>query len=783
MTNNQEYLNNLTKQFEILLSKQEHFAKELMILHKEIERLKKEGIPKQTANIQDAIKQPKTDQDSSTTQPIQEIAKETPKVHNPEPIEPVMPKANNTVLPKQKSNIEKFIGENLLNKIGIIILVFGVAIGAKYSIENDLISPLTRIIIGYLTGLTVLGFGIKLKEKYTSYSAVLVSGAITILYFITFAAYSFYSIFPQLPAFGIMVVLTVFAVIAAVHYNKQAIAHIGLVGAYAVPFLLSNGSGQIGILFCYMSIINIGILVLSFKKDWKGLFYSAFCFTWLIYASWFLTSFKSEHFSLAFLFLFVFFLIFYTTFIVNKIMKNKAFSASSILILLANSFLFFGFGFFLLDNNVDYQGYLGVFTAANALLHFCAGTILYKQKLANNKLLYFILGMVFVFITIAVPVQLDGNYVTLLWVGISALLFWIGTTKDAPILKKLSYPLLALALISLTQDWGAYLLQENYYGTKELENHLTPILNINLLSSVLCILALYFIYRINIKHNANKKSALFYSIPSLLILLTYVSLFVEIIHYWNLILVKSTIVIDKTNLYANPVNYDLSHFKIIWLIVYTLFFLSLISFLNIKKIKNNVLGIGVISFSILILFISLTLGLFILSDLRDSYLHPSEYYNAGIYYLGLRYVLYLFVGLLIYAIYSHSKQGFMRINFKIPFSIVLNITTLWILSSELIHWIDLSGAEQTYGLELSILWGLYSFFLVAKGIWKKIKYIRIGGIILFGITIVKLFFLDLASLNTISKTLVLVILGLLILGVSFLYNKYKNKIFDETKTE
>jgi len=782
MTNDQEYLNNLTKQFEILLSKQEHFAKELMILHKEIERLKKEGIPKQTAVTQEPIQQPISEQASVTAQSIKEIAKETPDAPKPRPIQPIHPNPTKTVRPNNKSNIEKFIGENLLNKIGIIILVFGVAIGAKYSIDNNLISPLTRIIIGYLTGLTVLGFGIKLKEKYTSYSAVLVSGAITIIYFITFAAYSFYAIFPQIPAFGIMVILTVFTVISAIHYNKQAIAHIGLVGAYAVPFLLSDGSGQIGVLFSYMSIINIGILVLSFKKDWKGLFYSAFCLTWFMYTTWFLTSFKSNHFSLAFLFLFVFFLIFYTTFIVNKIIKKQAFNTSSILILLVNSFLFFGFGFFLLDNNIDYKEYLGLFTVANALLHFIAGTILYKQKLANNKLLYFILGMVFVFITIAVPVQLDGNYVTLLWSGIAALLFWIGTTKNAPILKKLSYPLLVLALISLTQDWGAYHLQENYSSLTE-KNGLTPIVNINLLSSVLCIAALYFIYITNKKHNPAKKSPLFYSIPSLFTLLIYASFFVEIVHYWNLLLDNSRIIINKSNLYANPVNYSLTDFKIIWLIVYTLLFLSLISFLNIKKIKNRVLGIGAMSFSVLILFISLTLGLFILSDLRDSYLHPSEYYNASIFYLGIRYVLYLFMGLLMYSIYSYSKQGFMRINFKIPFSIILNITALWVLSSELIHWIDLSGAEQTYGLELTILWGLYSFFLVAKGIWKKVKYIRIGGIILLGITIIKLFFLDLASLSTISKTLVLVILGLLILGVSFLYNKYKNKIFDETKTE
>ena len=791
MANDQEYLNNLTKQFEILLNKQEHFAKELMVLHKEIERLKKEGIPKQISSEKPTIIA--TPQAKPIVEPIKAPVKEAVKEVKKEPInapqataaqprQDIQPRERRVSKPKEKSNIEKFIGENLLNKIGILILIFGVAIGAKYSIENNLISPLTRIILGYLTGLGLLGFGIKLKEKYVSYSAVLVSGAIAILYFITFAAYSFYDIFPQIPAFAIMVLLTVFTVITAVNYNKQAIAHIGLVGAYAVPFLLSSGSGQVGILFSYMSIINVGILVLSFKKDWKGLFYSAFGFTWVIYTSWVLGSDTDDYFTEAVTFLFIFFLLFYTTFIVNKIKKKEAFNTSSILILLVNSFLFFGLGFFLLELNDDYRGYTGLFTVFNAVLHFIAGTILYKQKLANNNLLYFVLGMVFVFITIAVPIQLDGNYVTLLWVAIAALLFWIGTTKDASILKKLSYPLLALSILSLIQDWDSYVISYSYY-IDNTDNFLTPIFNINLLSTIICIASVYFIYRTNQKHNTNKKSKLSYVAPIILILLAYVGLFLEIVNYFETLLMESKVIINKTDIYSNPVNYSISDFKIIWLVIYTLFFLGILSLINIKKIKNKALGFANITLNAIALLISLTIGLFTLSTLRYDHINPSEYYNSGIFHLGIRYVLYIFIAGIIYSIYSYNKQSFMLPKFKILFSIILNITALWILSSELINWMDLSGTEQTYGLGLSILWGLYSFFLVAKGIWKKTKYIRIGGIILFGITILKLFFLDLASLDTIRKTLVLVILGLLIMGVSFLYNKYKNKIFDETKTE
>jgi len=60
---------------------------------------------------------------------------------------------------------------------------------------------------------------------------------------------------------------------------------------------------------------------------------------------------------------------------------------------------------------------------------------------------------------------------------------------------------------------------------------------------------------------------------------------------------------------------------------------------------------------------------------------------------------------------------------------------------------------------------------------KKLKHIRIGGIILFGITLCKVLFYDLSSLSTISKTIVLIVLGVIMLIASFLYNKFKDSIF------
>lgn len=143
----------------------------------------------QTANSAKAETILEANAKAKAEQILSQIKQQPPKIQVPKP-------------PKVKSDIEKFIGENLANKVGIIITVIGVAIGAKYAIDHDLISPLTRIILGYLVGLGLMGFAIKLKTKYENFSAVLLSGAIAILYFITFAAYSFYGLFPQLLAFN-----------------------------------------------------------------------------------------------------------------------------------------------------------------------------------------------------------------------------------------------------------------------------------------------------------------------------------------------------------------------------------------------------------------------------------------------------------------------------------------------------------------------------------------------------------------------------------------------------
>jgi len=780
MGDNTDQLNDLLSKLNSLTRKQDDFAKEISGLREEmlkITRAAKQAEPDQ--QVTDVLKETENNPEEATEPLIAQTSvrfyQTTQQLHNhgkndKKEKEPERNKINR--------NIEKIIGENLISKIGIAILVLGVAIGTKYAIEHELISPLTRIILGYLVGLGLLGFAIKLKKNYDNFSAVLLSGAMAILYFITFAAYNFFGLIPQTLTFVLMVVFTVFTVLASLNYNKQVIAHIGLVGAYAVPFLLSDGSGKVVVLFTYMAIINIGILVLAFRKYWKSLNYMAFALTWMIFVSWYLSSYQSDkHFTIASLFLCVFFVSFYITFLAYKVVQKEKFDSRDILLILANSFIFYGTGYALLDSLQTGNRFLGLFTLGNAILHFGVSTLIYRQKLGDRNLFFLVSGLVLVFIAIAIPVQLDGNWVTLLWAGEAALLFWIGRTKKVAVYEGISYGLMILASLSLFQDWVA---SSNYFTGVPVSTEL-PFINIQFLSSLLFMGAFGFI--IKLSRNNNFSSVLIIQkdllenilnlIQSLLLFILYVTFFNEIASGFDQAYIKTAV--------YRVHDYSIISFKTIWLINYSLFFTSLLCFVNLKWVKNNSFGRTALMFTGFAVLIFLTVGLLTLSNLRDSYLRPDEsnHYTSTVFNLIIRYLSFGFVALAFLTQNMFLKGNSVDSRLKKPITIVLHATILWILSSELINWMDISGLSGSYKLGITILWGVYSLAMIALGIWKKNKDLRISAIVLFGVTLAKLFLYDIASLNTISKTIVLVMLGILLLIISFLYNKYKLLIFGE----
>jgi uncharacterized membrane protein len=174
-------------------------------------------------------------------------------------------------------------------------------------------------------------------------------------------------------------------------------------------------------------------------------------------------------------------------------------------------------------------------------------------------------------------------------------------------------------------------------------------------------------------------------------------------------------------------------------------------------------------------------GLYVLGELRDNYLQRPFITSPSTWLITIRYCCFMALAILWISASRALKSGKPSTSLQVFFSLLFNFSLLSILCNEFVHWMDIAGYSNQYKLGLSIICGVYALSLIFAGIIKKKKHLRIGAMFLFGFTLLKLFLYDLSSLSTISKTVVLLMLGMLLLVISFLYNKYKDLLF--TKDE
>jgi uncharacterized membrane protein len=74
---------------------------------------------------------------------------------------------------------------------------------------------------------------------------------------------------------------------------------------------------------------------------------------------------------------------------------------------------------------------------------------------------------------------------------------------------------------------------------------------------------------------------------------------------------------------------------------------------------------------------------------------------------------------------------------------------------------------------ISILWAVFAFGLLLRGILKRIRPLRYAGLSLFLLVSLKVFFGDLVKLDQFYRIIAFIVLGIVVLGASVLYLKYR----------
>lgn len=207
--------------------------------------------------------------------------------------------------------LEVKIGGTWLNRIGAVVLLCGVGFFIKYSFEQGWLGPTARVALGTIIGLGLIAGGeYALRRSMRNFAVGLLAAGIVTLYFSAFAAQSFYHLISESTGFALYCVITLASATISVHGRSQAVSIMGVVGGFVAPLLFSiDQSQQIGLL-TYLLILDAGFLCVGILRHWSSLRYVCWLGTVQLFGLWGYRYYTSDALHITLLFLTAFYFLF-----------------------------------------------------------------------------------------------------------------------------------------------------------------------------------------------------------------------------------------------------------------------------------------------------------------------------------------------------------------------------------------------------------------------------------------------------------------------------------------
>lgn len=211
--------------------------------------------------------------------------------------------------------LSKLFKGNILAKIGVIILFFGIASGLKLAVEMGLFPISVRLMLGALAAITMSIFGYQRAQRpeHRMFGQAMQGGGIAILYLLVYFMLTRYQIIGETLAFTLFTVIGVTCVLLAARQDARSLAMLGISGAFLSPVLASSSEGSQITLFSYFLLLNLFIICVNWFKGWRELNISGFIFTLVIGMGWAFRSYQPSDFPVSETFLILFFLLYSAT--------------------------------------------------------------------------------------------------------------------------------------------------------------------------------------------------------------------------------------------------------------------------------------------------------------------------------------------------------------------------------------------------------------------------------------------------------------------------------------
>jgi uncharacterized membrane protein len=344
----------------------------------------------------------------------------TPAPAGPPPIRPEPPREMARAafsVPYDSTNetdVETMIAGRWLYYIGILALAVAMAFFLKYAFDNNWIGPTGRVAIGLLAGSAMFPLSHWILERGYQYFSEGIAGlGAAILYLSIWAGWHYYMLFAQPTAFALMIVVTAATVAVALGRNSERIAVLALVGGVLTPFLVSTGRNEEVALFTYLAVLGAGMLGVAWKRDWKWLPPILFACTLIYFWGWYSEFYFASELWTTILFASVFFALFGALPAIRGTREGEL-PVTEIVLVLGNAFQFLIALRLMLWP--QYRWGLTLAVLALSAAHLLAERALpSKASHANQLARALYAGLALVFATVAIPIRLDGHWVTIAW--------------------------------------------------------------------------------------------------------------------------------------------------------------------------------------------------------------------------------------------------------------------------------------------------------------------------------------------------------------------------------
>ena len=342
----------------------------------------------------------------------------------------------------KQNNIESFIGLNIINKLGILLLIIGVITASQFTYFKlpDVLKCIFAFMIG---GLLLVAGEILNRKKPNVFSLGITSGGIAILYVALALSFFRFEVIEKYPALGLCVLITAGAFVLSQRYNSQTISAFAMVGGYLPIFSITGSKSMIYGAMVYFVILNVLALIISINKKWSITAYIGF---WLnVLGSLYIASIMIEVRSygapvlmddiITILYITFAFAIYTLIPVVGTLKKKLAFKTSDIVLLALNTVIsaVFLYSLFYTVNLSDYTGALAVaFAAVYTVLGRFVEKLMPNEKKA--RAIFFITGLTF--IVLIIPFQFGRVWLSLGWLVEGVAILSYGIYKEIKAFKR-----------------------------------------------------------------------------------------------------------------------------------------------------------------------------------------------------------------------------------------------------------------------------------------------------------------------------------------------------------